>query len=430
MRIAIVGTGIAGMTAAYLLHEDHEITVYESEHRIGGHTHTVPVDYKGQRYWVDTGFIVYNEWTYPNFIHLLDRLGVATQPSTMGFSIRCARTGLEYSSQKLFAQRRNLLRLAHYQLIGEILRFNAAAYRFLEGNNHTALLEDFLSAENFSDHFQSHYLRPMLAAIWSADPARVFTFPARHLLSFFANHGLLNAFQRPQWRVIQGGSHRYMEKLTAPYRDRIRLATPVASVDRIGNEVSVRTAKGDRELYDHVILATHSDVSLGLLGEATPAEREILGALPYQRNEVVLHTDSSLLPREKRAWTSWNYYLPEAEKGLPSLTYNMNILQGIDAPLTFCVTLNQSEAIDPQKIIRRFSYDHPFFSLEGLAAQQRHAEISGVGGIHYCGAYWGYGFHEDGVNSALAVARYFGKGWDDAQLPLPRRRAASPLHAH
>lgn len=417
------------MTSAYLLHEDHDVTVFEADHRIGGHTHTVPVDHDGRGYSVDTGFIVYNEWTYPNFIRLMNELGVATQPSNMGFSVRCEQSGYEYSSQYLYAQRRNWLRPRHHRMIGEILRFNRSAKAFVVQGDPALSLGEFLRAAGFSRHFEELYLAPMLAAIWSADPARVLDFPALHFLRFFENHGLLNAFDRPQWRVIQGGSHRYVEKLTAPYRDQIRLNCPVVSVDRLPGGVAVQTQAGKRELFDEVIFATHSDTTLQLLGTPTAQEKAILGAIPYTKNEVVLHTDTRLLPRTRRAWASWNYLVSPEGMGAARVTYNMNMLQGLDCPVTFCVSLNQTERIDPKKVLRRFIYEHPLFTEAGLGAQGRHHEISGVDRIHYCGAYWGYGFHEDGVKSALAVAKHFGKGWDYAQLPVSRRRAASSPHA-
>jgi len=426
MKIAIIGTGISGMTAAWLLHRDHDLTVFELEDRIGGHTHTVDVPLCGKTYAVDTGFIVYNERTYPNFIRMLDALGVATQPSTMSFSVRCERSGAEYSSQNLFAQRPRLLDAAHYGMIADILRFNRAGHALAQAGSDMTLRE-FVERQRLGAAFRERYLIPMLAAIWSADPATVLDFPASHFLAFFRNHGLMNVFRRPQWRVIRGGSSRYAEKLSAPWRDRVRLNCPIESVTRLENEVLVTPRGGEAESFDSVIFATHSDTALRILADASADERAILGAIPYQRNEVVLHTDTTLLPRTRGAWASWNYRIPHAPDAAAKLTYNMNILQGLDAPETFCVTLNDTAAIDPAKILRTFVYDHPVYNAQAIAAQQRYGEISGKRGTYFCGAYWGYGFHEDGVNSALRVAAEFGKGLDDAELSVPRSGAAPAL---
>lgn len=420
------------MTAAWLLHRDHDLTVFEANSRLGGHTHTVDVVAGGEHYAVDTGFIVFNEWTYPNFIALLDALGVASQPSDMSFSVSCARTGLEYNPQGLgglFAQPGNALRPGYYRLLGQIVRFMWEAKSFLRTGDPSVSLQAFLQSRGFKDHFRNAFLIPMLSAIWSADPSNVMAYPAVHFLRFFENHGLLNLVNTPTWRVVQGGSSRYLEKLTAPYADRVRLAAPVSAVWRDDHGVWLKPQDGAPEHYDHVILAVHSDEALAMLAQATPAERAILGAIPYQENDVVLHTDASLLPRARRAWASWNYHVPDTPAPLATVTYHMNRLQGLQAPVEFCVTLNGTDRIDPALILRRFSYWHPVFSAEGLAAQRRHAEISGVGGLHFCGAYWGYGFHEDGVNSALTVGAHFGKGIANAKLPLSGACAAPALQA-
>lgn len=432
MRIAVVGTGIAGMTAAWLLHRDHEITVFEANARIGGHTHTVDVLSGGAHFAVDTGFIVFNEWTYPNFIALLTQLGVPSQASDMSFSVSCARTGLEYNPQMLaglFAQPRNAVRPSFYRMLGQIVRFMRQAKAFLRDGDPAISLEEFLDARHFGTDFREHFLIPMLSAIWSADPNNVMAYPAQHFLQFFANHGLLNLVQTPTWRVIQGGSSRYAERLTAPYADRIRLSTPVSAVWRGERGVWLKPKDGVPEHYDHVILAVHSDEALAMLPHATASEHAILGAIPYQANDVVLHTDASLLPKARRAWASWNYHVAQGVRPNATVTYHMNRLQGLKAPVEFCVTLNGTERIDPALILRRFTYRHPMFSSAGMAAQRRHAEISGVDGLHFCGAYWGYGFHEDGVNSALAVCKHFGKGIAHAQLPVHGTRAAPALHA-
>lgn len=432
MRVAVIGSGIAGMTAARLLHPGNDLTLFECEPRIGGHTHTVNVVAGGTRYAVDTGFIVHNDHTYPNFIQLLKRIGVPTQASDMSFSVSCARTGLEYNPQSLsalFAQRRNLVNPAFHRLVAQIVRFTRQARVFLRDGDPSLSLDDFLARHAFGPRFKNLFLVPMLSAIWSADPANVMAYPAVHFLRFFENHGLLNLSGGPTWRVITGGSARYAEALTRPYADRIRLATPVEAAWREADGVMLRPLGGAPERYDHVVLAVHSDTALRMLASPTRAERHVLGAIPYQRNEVTLHTDTRLLPRARRAWASWNYHVPAAPRAEATVTYHMNRLQGIDAPVDFCVSLNSGDRIDPEKVLRRFEYWHPMFSPEAIAAQTRHAEISGQGGIHFCGAYWGYGFHEDGVNSALAVARHFNRGLDDAKLPLPGARATSALHA-
>ena len=356
---------------------------------------------------MDTGFIVFNDWTYPNFIDLLEQLGVASQPTLMSFSVRCERTGLEYNGENLntlFAQRRNLFRPSFHRMIRDILRFNRAAPALLDEERDLSL-EAWLREGNYSREFSEHYILPMAAAIWSAEPGLMGAMPARFFVRFFKNHGLLSVSDRPQWRVIRGGSRAYVEALTAPFRDRIRLKCPVEWVRRHPTHVQVKPWGGPAERFDAVIIATHSDQALRLLADPTPREREILGAIPYQENEAVLHTDTRLLPHRKLAWAAWNYHLPAQPRERVAVTYNMNILQSLDAPETFCVTLNDSDAIDPARILYRTTYHHPVFTEAGVRAQARRDEISGVNRTWYCGAYWSYGFHEDGVNSGLAVAR-------------------------
>ena len=416
MRIAIVGTGISGMTAAWLLHSQHDITVFEANDYVGGHTHTVPVTLGERSYAVDTGFIVYNDWTYPNFIRLMETLGVASRPTEMSFSVTCEQSGIEYagtSLSTLFAQRRNLLNPTHWRMLYDIARFFREAKSGLASESLQGSLGELLAIGGYGAAFRDRYLAPMLAAIWSADPEDVLDFPAHTFLAFFNNHGLLNYYHRPQWRVIQGGSSAYIEKITAPYADRIRISCPVTAIRRDEDGVTLYSNSHEEERFDQVVLALHSDQALALLQDPSDAEREILGAIPYQRNDVVLHTDDSLLPRSRRAWASWNYRIPDDEaQQRATLTYNMNLLQGIEAPETFCVTLNQRERIRPESILGAFVYDHPCYSEAAVKAQQRHGEISGIQhGIHYCGAYWGYGFHEDGVNSALRVGKAFGREW-------------------
>ena len=407
MKTAIIGTGISGLTAAWQLHRDHSLTVFEANDYIGGHTNTVAVRVQGRQYAVDTGFIVFNDWTYPNFIDLLDRLGVASQPTAMSFSMRCERTGLEYNGENLntlFAQRRNLFRPSFHRMIRDILRFNREAPALLDDGRDISL-DAYLRQGRYSREFREHYILPMAAAIWSAESGIMGGMPARFFVQFFKNHGLLSVSDRPQWRVIQGGSRRYVERLTAPFRDRIRLNCPVEWIRRHPTHVQIKPRGGPVERFDQVVIAAHSDQALRLLADSTPLEREILGAIPYQENEAVLHTDARLLPRRRRAWAAWNYHLPAQPLARVAVTYNMNILQGLDAPETFCVTLNHGEAIDPARVLYRTTYHHPVFTEAGVKAQARRDQISGVNRTWYCGAYWSYGFHEDGVNSGLAVAR-------------------------
>jgi len=423
MRIAIIGTGIAGAVAARWLHRRHDITVYDGAGHIGGHTHTHRIELDGEVQHVDTGFIVYNHRTYPLFTGLLADLGVPSHESSMSFSVRNERTGLEYNGTSLdglFAQRGNLVRPSFLRMVADIVRFNREAPRLLDTDDAEITLGDFIATGRYSSAFRDDYLVPMGAAIWSTDPERMLTFPARFFIRFLGNHGMLTVNDRPVWRVISGGSARYMDRLVAPWRDRIRLHTPVHQVRRVRDGVMLSTGGASPERFDHVVLACHADEALRLLADPSPAEREILGALPFQRNEAVLHTDASLLPRRRRAWAAWNYHvLPEGGQRV-ALTYNMNILQGLKSRNTFCVTLNRTGAIDPRRVLKRLTYDHPLFTSRGVAAQQRHREISGVRRTHYCGAYWRNGFHEDGIVSALQAVQWFERGSLDAQRDLQR----------
>ena len=408
MKLAIVGTGIAGMTAAHLLHDEHDLTIYEAGEYIGGHTNTVEVEREGMTYAVDTGFIVFNDWTYPNFIGLLDRLGVASQPSDMSFSVRCEDTGLEYngtSLNRLFAQRRNLLRPSFYRMIRDILRFNRESVKLLDEPGPGPSLGAYLEQNRYSPPFIRNYIIPMAGAIWSAGPSAIWRYPARYLVQFFKNHGMLSVDARPTWRVITGGSQRYVEKLVRPFRERIRLQSPVEAIIRDSHCVEVRShdraGTSHTARFDGVVLACHSDQALALLSDPSPLERDILGAIRYQANEAILHTDQSLLPRRRRAWAAWNYHLLPTPADRVLVTYHMNTLQRLRASCDFCVTLNRPDAIDPAQILKRITYHHPVFTPEAIAAQQRHREINGQRRTWYCGAYWGFGFHEDGVKSAM-----------------------------
>jgi len=409
-RIAIVGSGISGLTAGHLLHSQHQVTLFEKDARPGGHTATVDVHLDGRDYAVDTGFIVFNDRTYPRFQKLLERVGLAGHPSQMSFSVRSPE-GLEYNGQDLdtlFAQRANLLRPRFWIFLSEILRFNhRGRIALAEGRADGQTLGEFLAQGGFSDFFARHYILPMGAAIWSSTLADMRAIPAGFFLRFFENHGLLHVTNRPQWFVIPGGSREYIAPLTAGWSDGIRTACPVHQVNREPEGVRVKTEAGE-EVFDEVILACHSDQALALLGDATPQERQILGDLPYQANEVLLHTDTSVLPRRRKAWASWNFLLDQDEAARPLVTYQMNLLQGLEAPETFCVTLNPQGLVAEERILRRFVYHHPVFNQKSLTAQKERARICGVNRTHFCGAYWYSGFHEDGVHSATDVAERFG----------------------
>ena len=420
MKIAVVGAGIAGNVAARELHRDHDVTVFEAGHHVGGHTHTHDVEMHGRRWQVDTGFIVFNDRTYPNFIALLDELGVASQESSMSFSVRDEAANLEYngtSLNALFAQRRNLLRPAFLGMVRDILRFNREAPRLLEEPGGELPLGELLARGGYGRAFIEHYAVPMGAAIWSTDPGSMMRFPARFFVRFLHNHGMLTVDDRPTWRTVRGGSARYVERLTAPFRDRIHLATRVEQVRRIPGGVMVKPCGHEAQRYDAAFLACHSDQALALLADPSPAEREVLSAIPYQANEAVLHTDAGLMPRRRLAWAAWNYHVRPGG-GPAALTYNMNILQRLDAPTPFLVTLNHTDAIDPDRILRRVTYHHPLYTPASVAAQARHREIDGARATYYCGAWLRNGFHEDGVASALAAVRHFRD--DHAQRALHR----------
>lgn len=407
MRIAVVGTGISGLVAARRLCAEHDLTVYEAADRIGGHTHTVDVTEGGRELRVDTGFIVFNEKTYREFCKLLRELGVSWQESDMSFSARCDATGLEYNGTSLnglFAQRSNLLRPSFWRMTRDILRFYREAIEVLDEGHPDVTLGEYLDRNGYSEIFCEKHMIPMGAAIWSSRPEEMRSFPMRFLVQFFHNHGFLLVDGRPQWLVVRGGSSEYVAPLVEPFRDSIRKGSPVASVARVPGGVRVTTTGGDAEVYDRVVLATHSDQSLRMLSDATPLERELLGAFRYQENDVVLHTDASLMPRKRRAWASWNYHVTDPPSELPTVTYWMNNLQSLDAREQYLVTLNRTADIAPDRILRRFTYHHPIFSPEAVRSQERHGEIDGTHGVHFCGAYWRYGFHEDGVLSGLRVA--------------------------
>ena len=421
MRIAIVGAGIAGNVVAYRLHRHHDVTVYEAADHIGGHAHTHGIELRGRRYEIDTGFIVFNDRTYPNFVALLDELGVASQESSMSFSVRDDASDLEYNGttlNTLFAQRRNLARPSFLGMVRDILRFNRAAPALLREPGSELPLRALLERGNYGRAFIDHYIVPMGAAIWSTDPGSMLEFPARFFVRFLHNHGMLSIDDRPRWRTIRGGSARYVEKLTAPFRSRIKPRTPVEWIRRLPGSVIVKARGHEAARYDAVFVACHSDQALALLADPGDAERDVLGAIQYQHNEAVLHTDARLLPRRRLAWAAWNYHvLPGAARPV-ALTYNMNILQRLEAPVPFLVTLNRGDAIDPTRVLERITYHHPLFTLAAVAAQARQRELNGVRNTYYCGAYWRNGFHEDGVVSALQALSHFER--DLAQRPVLR----------
>ncbi|TCS37111.1 NAD(P)/FAD-dependent oxidoreductase [Reinekea marinisedimentorum] len=412
-NIAVIGSGISGLTAAYLLSKKHRVSVFEKNDYIGGHTATVEVDDNGKPLSVDTGFIVFNDRTYPLFLKLMAEIGIAKQPTTMSFSVSNQQTGLEYNGHNLdtlFAQRKNLLSPKFIGLIREILRFNKSCQRLyymgMDGNDET--LGSFLARENFSRFFAEHYILPMGAAIWSSSLQEMEAFELKFFIRFFQHHGLLDIQNRPQWYVIPGGSKEYIAPLCQPFAERIKLNANIKAVTRNTSGVSIDFENADSEHFDEVIFACHSDEALALLADASSTEQAVLGAIPYRANSVVLHTDSNMLPNSKRAWAAWNYQLDGDRDRPASVTYNMNILQGLQTEQTYCVTLNQDAAIDPGKILRRFTYHHPVFNLQSIEAQQRRNEICGINHTHFTGAYWYNGFHEDGVKSAVDVAGRFG----------------------
>lgn len=413
MKVAVIGAGISGLVAAYRLASEHEITVFEANDFPGGHTNTVDVALTGEHHPIDTGFIVFNDWTYPNFIRLLGKIGVGYKATEMSFSVTDPDSGLEYNGNNLnslFAQRRNLLSPGFWGMLRDIVRFNKRTQLDLSEGRiaQDTTLNEYLKAGGYGERFILHYIVPMGAAIWSMPMAEMLNFPLQFFVRFFKNHGLLSINNRPQWQVIEGGSSAYIAPLTATFKKRIRLNCPVMRVERDADGVVIHSSAGS-ERFDKVVFACHSDQALKLLAKPSEAEQSILGALPYADNEVVLHTDTRLLPSRKLAWASWNYRLGGAGHTLAAVTYDMNILQGIQSDATFCVSLNQSAGITPSLVLGRFTYAHPQYSLTAVAAQARWEELNGAQHSFYCGAYWANGFHEDGVVSALRVARSFGE---------------------
>jgi len=425
--IAIIGSGISGLSCAYLLNKQHNVQVFESANRIGGHTATIDIKHEGKEYNIDTGFIVYNDWTYPNFIRLMETLNIQSKATEMSFSVSCQRTGLEYGGNNLdtlFAQRKNILNLPFLRMLKDILKFNKEAINDLESGhfNDSLTLGEYLKSKEYSAKFASHYLVPMGSAIWSSTLDEMLDFPIIFFVRFFKNHGLLSVNERPQWRVIKGGSSAYLQPLIEDFVGSIKTNTNIVSVERKKNGVFIKFREGSSEnkrdspvkmeRFDEVVFACHSDQALALLGkDASPLETKLLNKIPYRQNEVVLHTDETILPKNKKTWSSWNYHLGEDVTLPAALSYNMNILQGLESETTFIVTLNNTDRIDPQKILGTYHYSHPVFTLDGINTQKRWSEINGVNKTWFCGAYWHNGFHEDGCVSGIRVAEKLGVNW-------------------
>lgn len=407
MRIAVIGAGVAGLASAYRLSREHQVTLYEANGYLGGHTHTHRIEQAGRHYDVDTGFIVFNPERYPLFTRMLDELDVPSQPTSMSFSVQNAASGLEYGAANLdtlFCQRRNLASPRFLGMLKDLRRFYREAPDLLRLPEPGPSLGDYLAENRYGDAFRDDHLVPMAAALWSSPAQRIMAFPARYLVQFMANHQMLQVARRPQWRVVQGGSSRYVDALRRCWSVREMPSLPVVGVRRLQDRVVVAT-RGGHQTYDQVVMACHSDQALRLLEDPSPAERDILGAIPYQENDVVLHTDASVLPRNRKAWSAWNAYVPAHPARQCTVSYCMNILQGIRSDRPFIVTLNRSEDIDPGSVLARMRYEHPVHTAACVAAQARKPEISGQRRTWYAGAYWGWGFHEDGMRSAMDVVQ-------------------------
>ncbi|MFK2875814.1 NAD(P)/FAD-dependent oxidoreductase [Rhodanobacter hydrolyticus] len=429
MRIAVIGSGIAGLASAWLLSRRHSVTLYEANDYLGGHTHTHDIELAGRHYFVDTGFIVHNPVHYPLLTRLFEELGVASQPTTMSFAVHSEANGLEYNATSLdtlFCQRRNLLSPRFIGMVRDLFRFYREAPALLDGSHQGPTLGDWLTEHRYGAAFRDEHLVPMASALWSSPPAQILSFPARYLVQFMANHQMLQVAERPEWRVVRGGSATYVQALRRRWKVDERLNSTVRGILRGTYGATVTSGTGS-ECFDHVVLACHSDQALALLTDATDRERSILGAIPYQANDVVLHTDATLLPRRRKAWAAWNAFIPRKPEAPCTVSYCMNLLQGLDSPEPLVVTLNRSDAIDPAKILRRLCYHHPVYTHASVAAQERKSEIQGVNNTWFAGAYWGWGFHEDGIRSAVELAAAFDVRWNDAGLaepPRPAREAA------
>jgi uncharacterized protein len=434
MRIAVVGSGISGLASAWLLSRAHEVVLFEADGRLGGHTHTHAIADGRQQLAIDTGFIVHNREHYPLLTRMFDELGVETQPTTMGFSVQCEGSGLEYNAASLgglFCQRRNLVSPHFLGMLRDLARFYRLARELLQPGAHDPTLGEFLDRHRFGAAFRDWHIVPMASALWSAPSTQILAFPARHLAAFMDNHAMLTLGRRPAWRVVRGGSRRYVDAMRARWPVAVRLSTPVRSIRREADGVDI--VHSDRsERFDHVVLATHSDDALSLLSDASERERDVLGAMPYQANDIVLHTDTRVLPRSRAAWAAWNAFVPRDDSRTATVSYCMNQLQSLQAAETYIVTLNRSSAIDPARVLSRVAYRHPVFTRAGVAAQARKAEIQGVQRTWFAGAYWRWGFHEDGMSSAVDVAAALGVPWSAGTAREPRpalHQGETPLWA-
>lgn len=416
MRIAVIGSGIAGLASAWLLSRQHDVVLYEANNYLGGHTHTHDIEQFGRRYAIDSGFIVYNPTNYPLLAWLFEQLGVQSCSTTMSFSVQSQASGLEYNAatlDTLFCQRRNLLSPRFYGMVRDLARFYREAPVLLEtdaAHEPGPSIDDYLAQHRYGAAFRDEHLVPMASALWSSPPDAILRFPARYLVRFMSNHRMLQLKSRPQWRVVKGGSATYVRKLRSTWHVQERIGCPVHAITRDDDGARVDSARGS-ERFDAVVLACHADQALALLSDANEREQDILGAMPYQSNDTVLHTDARLLPVRRRAWAAWNAYIPAEPGAACTVSYCMNLLQGLQSPEPFVVTLNRTDAIDPARILKRMHYRHPVYTQASVVAQARKAEIQGQRHTWFAGAYWGWGFHEDGLRSAVEVARALGVRW-------------------
>jgi predicted NAD/FAD-binding protein len=412
MRIAIIGSGIAGLVTGHLLSGEHDVVLFEANDYLGGHTHSIRLEQAGREYIIDTGFTVFNHEHYPNFVKVLDRAGIKSQPTGSGLGLRNERTGREFSTASpaaWFAQRSNFFRPSMYETMIDAARFRSQARDFLQTKDPGVTMRDLVARRTYSRAFREGFLRALMEAPWTSDQVNPWDMPAKHFLDFFECHGLLEFKNAPEWRVIRGGAFRYIGKLIPPMQQKLRLRTPVARIRRYVDRVEIIPNNGAPETFEHLIVATAADAALAMLDEPTRPEQELLGAFPYQANEVVVHTDVSLLPKQKRARAGWNCLIPADPKACPIITHNLNLLQGLDAPEPFLLTFNGTHRIAPEKILWRHTYQHPVLTWKALSVQRRYGEINGFNRTHYCGAYWGSGTHEDAINSALMVCHDFHK---------------------
>jgi hypothetical protein len=413
VRVAVVGSGIAGLSSAWLLSREHAVVLFEAEARLGGHTHTHDVEQAGKRYRVDTGFIVHNTHNYPLLTRMFDEVGVASKDTTMSFGAQVEATGLEYNATNLdalFCQRRNLLSPSFIRMVREILRFYREAGALLKDPAPGPSLGEYLEQNRYSTLFRDAHLIPMASALWSSPSATILDFPAKYLVRFMDHHRMLQVDGRPQWRVVEGGSSSYIDALKSRWTVDVRLACPVQRITRDEAGVTVKHVAGE-DRFDAIVVATHSDQALALLGDADALERDVLGAMPYQRNEVVLHTDRRLLPTRRKAWAAWNAFVPADPEAECSVSYSMNLLQGFESPEPFVVSLNRTAAIDPAKVIAKMTYHHPVYTHASVAAQERRTELNGRRRTWFAGAYWGFGFHEDGMRAGVEAAAGLGVRW-------------------